>query len=102
MGTGSVQNNYTGSIHSDCTDIGLNTLKGGKSWLPRSCVNGKMKNQHSSVYGAIACLTHLTKTAVVQSPEMNGFITPNALASFKIKKMRKGRSKFATSIKVTS
>merc|ERR1712080_612539 len=34
--------------------------------------------------------------------EMNGFITPNVLASFKIKKMRKGPSKFATSIKVES
>merc|ERR1711890_159728 len=63
---------------------------------------GKMKNQHSSVYGVIACLTSLTRTAVVPSPEMNGFITPNALASSKIRKMRKGHSKFATSTKVTN
>merc|ERR1712080_468983 len=77
-------------------------IEGWKNWLPRSCVNGKMKNQHSSVYGVIACLTSLTRTAVVPSPEMNGFITPNALASSKIRKMRKGHSKFATSTKVTN
>merc|ERR1712241_288587 len=47
---------------------GLNTLKGGKSWLPRSGINGQMKNQHSSANGMMSCLKSSTKMEVVQSP----------------------------------